>query len=312
MVPARPCAIADPPILRWHNVWRHCMKRREFTLSLGAAAVLTACGGGGGGGGGGTLGSGSPGSSPAPGPGGSPAPGAAAQIQFGIGTNLASMELGEAIRFGASTLPNVNFSVPRQQDIDYLRDNGFGKSRLPIRWEMLQPVLNDTNANAATLATIGVSAPGAFHPGYAAFITQVLDAHARAGTKCIIDVHNYCRYTDFVYQPDGSVKGLQKTSSFIQAFTSDATQVRFRVFALPPGATLTIANYVDLMTRIAQTWKDPPGLGGYGMMNEPFSLPHPGSAALNDPTLAPEFNGQDLTIWPTYAAAAVKALRAVD
>jgi len=140
------------------------MKRREFTLSLGAAAVLTACGGGGGGGG--TLGSGSPGSSPAPGPGGSPAPGAAAQIQFGIGTNLASMELGEAIRFGASTLPNVNFSVPRQQDIDYLRDNGFGKSRLPIRWEMLQPVLNDTNANAATLATIGVSAPGAFHPGY--------------------------------------------------------------------------------------------------------------------------------------------------
>src|SRR4051794_9174624 len=97
------------------------MKRREFSLSIGAAAVLTACGGGGGGGSD-TAGLGAapaPGGSPAP----APAPAAPTALQFAIGTNLAGMELGDAIRYGASTLPNVNFTVPREQDVKYLRDN---------------------------------------------------------------------------------------------------------------------------------------------------------------------------------------------
>ncbi|MFD1579924.1 glycoside hydrolase family 5 protein [Ramlibacter ginsenosidimutans] len=233
-------------------------------------------------------------------------------MQFAIGTNLASMELGDALRFGPSTLPNVNFAVPRQQDVDYLKANGFGKSRLPIRWEMLQPILHDAKPSAETLSKIGVSGPGEFHPGYAAFITQVLDAHAKAGTKCIIDVHNYCRYTDFVYQANGDVKGLTKPNSVAQAFTTDSSQVQFRIMALAPGATLTIDNYVDFMSRIAKKWKDHPGLGGYGMMNEPNAMPKPGDTLGNDPNLPPIYNGQDLTIWPTFAAAAVKAIRAID
>jgi endoglucanase len=299
------------------------MKRREFTLSLGAAAVLTACGGGGGGGTD-TAGAG-PNPAPAPGPGGAPAPGPAAAPtpvpapapgplvqKFAIGTNLASMELGEAIRFGPNTLPNVNFTVPRQQDVDFLRDNGFTKSRLPIRWEMLQPALHDSNPNAAARAMLGIANAGEFHEGYAKFITDVLDAHAKAGTKCIIDVHNYGRYTDFVYQPDGSVIGLAKQAGVTHAYTTDGKQVRFRVMALVTGATLKIQHYENLMKGIAQRWKDHPGLGGYGMMNEPFALPKPGSAEENDPNLAPEFNGQDLNIWPTFANAGAKAIRAID
>ena len=232
-------------------------------------------------------------------------------LQFAIGTNLASMELGNALRYGASTLPNVNFAVPRQQDVDYLRDSGFRRNRLPIRWEMLQPVLHDATPNAATRAILGN--PGEFHPGYAAFITQVLDAHARAGTKCIIDVHNYCRYVDFIYQPDGSVLGLTKSNSpEVHPFTTDSTQVRHRIMALAPGASLTIANYGDFMTRMAQTWKGHPGLGGYGLMNEPNAMPKPGETLENDPTVPPQYNGQDLTIWPTFAAAAIKAIRAID
>jgi endoglucanase len=233
-------------------------------------------------------------------------------LQFAIGTNLGSMEVGSAIRYGANTLPNVNFAVPREQDVNYLRDHGFKKSRLPIRWELLQPALNDAKPNNETLSKLGVTAAGAFHPGYAAFITQVLDAHAKAGTKCIIDVHNYCRYTDFIYQPDGSVKGLQKPNSVAQAFTTDSTQVFVRIMALADGATLTIANYVDFMTRLVKTWKGHPGLGGFGLMNEPYAMPKPGETIENDPTLPPIYNGQDLTIWPTFAAAAIKAIRAID
>lgn len=222
------------------------------------------------------------------------------------------MELGNAIRYGPSTLPNLNFTVPRDEDVKYLRDHGFTKSRLPIRWEMLQPALSTAKPNAETLAKLGVTGPGEFHPGYAAFITQVLDAHAKAGTKCIIDVHNYCRYTDFIYQPDGSVKGLQKPNTVAQAFTTDSTQVFVRIMALASGATLTIDDYVDFMKRIAQKWKGHPGLGGYGLMNEPNSMPKPGDTLENDPTLPPQYNGQDLTIWPTFAAAAVKGMRAID
>ncbi len=62
-------------------------------------------------------------------------------------------------------------------------------------WERLQPVVVDTNANAPGRALIGE--PGALHEGYAASIEAVLDVHAAAGTRCILDCHNYCRYTDF-------------------------------------------------------------------------------------------------------------------
>lgn len=297
------------------------MKRREFTLSLGSAAVLTACGGGGGGSSDGSTASTGPSAAPSPGTTGTPAPGVApapapsgpVALQFAIGTNLASMELTAAIRYGASTLPNVNFAVPRQQDVQYLRDQGFTKSRLPIRWELLQPALNDCKANSANLALLGVSGPGEFHPGYAAFITQVLDEHAKAGTKCIIDVHNYCRYTDFIYQPDGSViGGLSKPSSVAQAFANDRNQVFVRIMALAPGATLTIPNYVDFMTRLVNKWKDHPGLGGIGLMNEPYAMPKPGETIENDPNVPPIYSNQDYTIWPTFAAAAIKAIRAID
>ncbi|HEY8049320.1 MAG TPA: cellulase family glycosylhydrolase [Ramlibacter sp.] len=224
-----------------------------------------------------------------------------------IGTNLASMEVaGPGLRFGASTLPNVNFAVPRREEIAWLAANGYTKSRLPIRWEMLQPVLNDTVINAATSAILG--APGAFHEGYAGYITQVLDAHAAVGMKCIIDIHNYCRYTDFVFQPDGSVIGLvAPPDPRVHPYTTDANQVRTRIFALAPGATLKQSHYTDFVSRIAARWKDHPGFGGYGMMNEPYYLPRPGTIVES-----PGGDGEDLTVWPTYAIAGIAAIRSID
>src|SRR5207253_10059514 len=128
---------------------------------------------------------------------------------------------------------------------------------------------------AATQAIVG--RPGEFNAVYAAHIQAVLDAHAAAGTKCWIDLHNYCRYKDFRYQADGSVIGLTKPNDpTLYAFTSDPNQVYMRILSTAPGATLTMPQFTDLWTRIAQRWKDHPGFGGYGLMNEPFNLPAPG------------------------------------
>ena len=54
------------------------------------------------------------------------------------------------LRYGLSTAPNLNFTVPRAADVSYLAANGYTKNRLPIQWELLQPMLNTTVANAAS------------------------------------------------------------------------------------------------------------------------------------------------------------------
>jgi endoglucanase len=226
-----------------------------------------------------------------------------------MGTNLSGMEWAKpGLRANTSSAPNLHFTVPRKADVAYLAACGFMKNRLPIQWELLQPMLYDTAANAAAKAAIGN--PGAFHAGYEAFITGVLDAHAAAGTRCIIDNHNYGRYQDFRFQPDGSVTGLTVPPSPLRPYTTDAVQIQSRIFSLAPGATLRIAHFTDFWTRAATRWKNHPGFGGYGLMNEPHDMPKPGGViASNEEAVK---GGEDLTIWPTFAQAAIQAIRAVD
>jgi endoglucanase len=223
-----------------------------------------------------------------------------------IGTNLSGMQWAEvAVRVSPDTKPNIHYTVPRKADVTWLASNGYRKTRLPVQWELLQPMLSGTNANAATRAVIGE--PGAFHPGHEAYITGVLDAHAAAGMKCIIDLHNFARYKDFVYQADGSVSGLTVPPDGLSHPYTTTGQVRERIFALAPGATLTQAHFNDFWTRAANKWKDHPGFGGYGLMNEPSNMPSPGQIVAS-----PDGQNQDLTIWPTFAQAAVNAIRALD
>ena len=223
-----------------------------------------------------------------------------------IGTNLSGLEWAKPnLRRNESSHPNLHFTVPRKADVAWLAAEGFRKNRLPIQWELLQPMLHDTRANAAVRAQVGE--PGEFHAGYAQYITDVLDAHAAAGTRCILDLHNYGRYQDFRYQGDGSVLGLRPAPSPLQRpFTADGSQVQERIFALAAGATLTQAHFTDFWRRAARRWKDHPGFGGYGLMNEPHDMPRPGQ------TVASEGGGEDLAIWPAYARAAVAAIRAID
>ncbi|MEO7885264.1 MAG: cellulase family glycosylhydrolase [Polaromonas sp.] len=226
-----------------------------------------------------------------------------------MGTNLSGMEWAKpGLRANTSSAPNLHFTVPRKADVAYLANCGFMKNRLPIQWELLQPMLHDTVANAAAKAAIGN--PGAFHAGYEAFITGVLDAHAAAGTRCIIDNHNYGRYQDFRFQSDGSVIGLTVLPSPLRPYTTNSVQIQSRIFSLALGATLKVANFTDFWTRAATKWKNHPGFGGYGLMNEPHDMPKPGGIiASNEEAVK---GGEDLTIWPTFAQAAIQAIRAVD
>ena len=223
-----------------------------------------------------------------------------------MGTNLSGMEWTKpGLRYGLSSAPNLHFTVPRRADVAYLASCGFTQNRLPIQWELLQPMLPDTQANTTARALIGE--PGRFHAVYASFITGVLDAHAAAGIRCIIDLHNYARYQDFRYQPDGSVIGLTAPpQAALRPYTTDNQQVYVRIFGLAPGASLTPAHFVDFWRRAAAQWKGHPGLGGYGLMNEPHDLPEPGG--VTESANARE----DLTILPVFMQAAIDAIRTID
>ena len=223
-----------------------------------------------------------------------------------LGTNLSGMEWGKpGLRHGLSSAPNIHFTVPRKADVAYLAACGFTKNRLPIQWELLQPMLPGTQASAVVRALVGE--PGAFHAAYASCITGLLDAHAASGMRCIIDLHNYARYQDFRYQPDGSVIGLRAApDALLRPYTTDKAQMQTRIFALAEGASLTPAHFADFWRRAAMQWKDHPGLGGYGLMNEPHELPERGGL------LESKRGRDDLMIVPVFMQAAIDAIRAID
>ena len=240
---------------------------------------------------------------------GAPQPKSAAGA-VAMGTNLSGMEWAKpGLRYGASSLPNVHFTVPRKADVAYLAACGYTKNRLPIQWELLQPMLHDTTANEAARKMIGN--PGAFHAAYESYITGVLDAHAAVGSRCIIDNHNYCRYQDFRFQADGSVTGLMPAPQpLMRPYTLDASQVQVRIFSLADGATLTPSHFNDFWSRAAARWKDHPGFGGYGLMNEPHQMPAAGSTVGTKEK--PGSGDEDLRIWPAYAQSAIEAIRKID
>lgn len=228
-----------------------------------------------------------------------------------LGVNLSGMEWAQpGLRFGASNLPNINYTVPRKKDVSYLAALGFTKFRLPIQWELLQPTLSHRAPNTAVAAAIGSS--GSFRTVYQDQITYVLDACRTASVTAIIDLHNYCRYQDFVYSSDGSVASFVAPTPPIFPYTTDNTQVKSKIFATTAAtaSAISIANFTDFWSRAATLWKNHAGLGGYGLMNEPHDMPATGTtSAWNDPFLGPS---QDGSIWIQFAQAAITAIRSID
>lgn len=237
----------------------------------------------------------------------------------GQGVNFSGLENTQPnMRYGQGTSVNINFTIVRQADVTYLTQLGFTRNRLPMLWELLQPFLAQQNPNTTVLAGAKIAVVGDVVPSQMKYILDVLDYHANAGAKCLLDLHNYCRYTSFVVQGDGSVIGYQVPSnSLLAPYTTDGSQVVGRIMSLNPGAapgvTITqndfnvfwsrFISYVEAGT--GRTVKQHPGLAGYGLMNEPNNMP-----AVNG--TAPFGSPEDPAIWTTFAQGAINTIRAID
>lgn len=210
------------------------------------------------------------------------------------GFNISGMEWGGYSygRAGASASPNRGFTPPRPELIHFLNNRGFKVTRLPIRWEMLQPVLTRQGAQSNVLSAFGISQSGQLRPAYVRMITDILDAHAANGMKCMIDLHNYCRYHDFIWNADGSVPGFTNPGG-TQLPYSSTNSVQTRIFSSGPNPSLTQADFNDIWSRIVNQWKGHPGLGGYMIMNEPNEM-------------------DSNTTWPVYAQAVINRIRQLD
>lgn len=231
------------------------------------------------------------------------------------GTNLSGMEWGNtAVRYSPLT-PYINYGIPRKNDINYYASLGMTRLRLPVMWELLQPIMSDrTGVDVSVTNALGQ--PGTFNGHYQAMIQSVLDGAAAANVKIILDLHNYCRYQDFIYQSNGTVTGFTvPTDSYVSPYTTNNTQVVVRVFANTAvqngSTTISQTAYQNVWTQIAGLWKTHAGLGGYGLMNEPHDMPtSTGTTPWNNPYVAG--NVEDYTIWGNFAQAAINAIRAVD
>lgn len=251
--------------------------------------------------------------SPTPAPTPSPVPLPPAIATQGV--NLSGME-NSTPRWGTSTVINLNWTTPRQTELAWLVSQGLTRHRLPIRWELVQPVLLGSPANAAVLAAHGISAAGKLSPRHMSYILDVLDAAAAAGAKILVDLHNYCRYSDFLYQGDGSIIGFNAGTALAAPYTSSGAQIYERIFSkslADPVNTISEAQFVSFWTEFVnyvevgtlRAIKGHAGLAGYGLMNEPHDMPTTGG------TIGFTYP-EDLTIWTAFAQAAITAIRALD
>lgn len=106
---------------------------------------------------------------------------------------------------------------------------------------------------------------GSLNTNFLAALKVQIDRNLANGMTSIIDLHNYCRY-----QPN-----LTGTT-----------------YVLGDG-NLTQAHFVDVWTKLVTALVGYPGVSGYGLMNEPYSL-------------------ASASVWSTAAQAAINAIKVID
>ncbi|WP_156680810.1 cellulase family glycosylhydrolase [Sphingomonas profundi] len=133
-----------------------------------------------------------------------------------IGVNLSGAEFGKiGQKYG------YGYVYPSASDIKFYADKGVELFRLPVKWERLQP----TAGGPLDQAELG------------RLVKFLKDADA-AGTKVIVDIHNYGTYS-------GDKLG---------------------------SADLPNSQFADFWQKLASAIKDIPSVTGYDLMNEPHDL----------------------------------------
>jgi endoglucanase len=151
-------------------------------------------------------------------------------------------------------------SFPGTSDLAYLKSKKITLIRLPIAWERAQTKLN-----------------GPLDATYLGALKAFINAAGAEGMQVIVDVHNYGRYNKNWAQDAAANYG------YVAVGKGDVIG----------SAAVPISAFADLWTKLAAALKGTPGLGYYGLMNEPHDM-------------------GGTNVWPAAAQAAVNAIRAID
>ena len=132
--------------------------------------------------------------------------------QFFVNVNFQGLEGGDVVPGVIGT----NYFAPSSADLSYVNARASGASRLPFRWERMQP-------------TIG----GALDPTYVSQIKSVALSAANTGSTIILDCHNYMHRTvngvdRYIDNPDGVLK---------RTHLADLWQKIAKVFVNVPGVS---------------------------------------------------------------------------
>lgn len=148
---------------------------------------------------------------------------------FRRGVNLAGPEFG-----GVPGKINFTYTYNNEESFKYFGERGFNVIRVPIRWERMQPKLKGP-LDAENLKALKQNVAWA----------------KKYKSTVIIDIHNYCRYTQ----------------------TIDGKEVGALIDAEVGGKVLvTTADFADLWAKLSTEFKDEDGIYGYGLMNEPHDM----------------------------------------
>jgi endoglucanase len=154
-----------------------------------------------------------------------------------IGVAIAGGEFGTDSATFSNRQPGTlgrDYLYPSETTINALADRGIRRFRIPMRWERLQPDLNEP-LSYRELRCIDV----------------LLKCIAKRKGQAILDLHNYGRYQLHTASGPRSIRIDERING-----TTPVTSVQFAGF------------WSELATRYAGH----PGLQGYGLMNEPHTM----------------------------------------
>jgi endoglucanase len=154
-----------------------------------------------------------------------------------LGVTLAGPEFGVDQPGFSNRNPGVfgrDYTYNSERTTTYFCRQGLRRLRIPVRWERLQPALNE-----------------ALDPAELGRLRAAVGWARNAGGEVILDVHNFGRY--FL------ARGGKVRECIIDEVVGDAVPVSRAAFA-------------DLWGRLAAEFKDEPAMAAFGLMNEPHDM----------------------------------------
>jgi endoglucanase len=154
-----------------------------------------------------------------------------------VGVSLAGAEFGVDSADFSNQHPggvDVDFVFTDPATIQHFSRLGVGLLRIPFRWERIQPALG------RNLDQSHVDA-----------LRRICRSAKQNGSRVLLDVHNYARYRIYL-------DGTPRTCVIDESVDGQVPVSR--------------DDFADLWRRLALEFRNEPGVGAYGLMNEPHHM----------------------------------------